>query len=109
MQRTYFRLFVVLRAPEHTETIYLWKVEEHNFHIVLIRRKKIKISRRTVSLGPHSVRNILGPKKSTIFDLKIFHFHTIFNEKFPIFSISKNFENIFFGFFLKIFEIENFH
>ena len=82
VKRKWNRLFVASRAPEHRETIDLWKVEEHNFHLVLIRGKKIKISRRTVSLGPHSVRKFLGPKKSKIFDLKIFHFHTISNENF---------------------------
>ena len=85
VQQKWFENLIALRAPEHRETIVFLKVEEHNFHHVLIRSNFIKISRSTVSLGPHSVQNFWGPKKSKIFDLKIFHFHTIFNEKFSIF------------------------
>ena len=58
MYPKYYGIFVVLRALEHRETIYFWKVEDHNFHHVLTRKKSIKISRHTVSLGP---------KKSKIF------------------------------------------
>ena len=54
VRRKYFSLFVVSRAPEHRETIYLWKVEDHNFHHVLIRSNFIKISRSTVGLCPNS-------------------------------------------------------
>ena len=97
----WFYIFIALRAPEHRETIVFLKVEEHNFHLVLIRSNSIKISRSWVSLGPHSVHIFWDPKKSSFFDLKIFHFHTIFNEKFRFFSISKNFEKLFSDFFRK--------
>ena len=52
---------------------------------------------------------MLGPKKSKIFDLKNFHFHTIFNEKISIFSISKNFEKTMFGIFSFFFRSKIFH
>ena len=60
MQRKYFRLFVVLRAPEHRETTYFWKVEDHNFHHVLIRIKNFQSER--ISVGSraknHQIRHI---------------------------------------------------
>ena len=46
-----------------------WKVEDHNFHHVLIRSNFIKISRSTVSLGPHSVQKI-WVRKNRNFSLK---------------------------------------
>ena len=78
--RKYFRLFVVLRAPEHRETIYLWKVEDHNFHHVLIRRHFIKISK------------FLGPK---IFGVS----EKIENFRSRNFSFSYNFQWKIFDFF----------
>ena len=94
---------IVSRAPEHRETTVFLKVEEHNFHLVLIRSKKIKIGRKYLRLCPHRVQKISGPKKSKIFDLKNFHFHTIFNENFRSQKFSKNPKK---HNFRKIFEFE---
>ena len=95
VQQKWFYIFIVLRAPEHRETIVFLKVEEHNFHLVLIRSKKIKISRSTVTLGHHSVQFFSGLKKSKIFDFKIFWFSYKFQWHFLIFRSRKFSENIF--------------
>ena len=78
-----------------THSLYLWKVEEHNFHLVLIRGKKIKISRRTVSLGPHSVRKFSISKIFIFiqFSMKIFRSKKSKIQKIifsKIFEIEKN-------------------
>ena len=91
--RKYYGIFIVLRAPEHRETTYFWKVEDHNFHHVLIRSNFIKKNRGARSVWVRKSRNFLGPKKSKNFDLEIFHFHTIFNENFRSQKFSKNLEN----------------
>ena len=52
VHKKYFLVFDITRAPEHTETVYFWKEEDHNFHHILIRDKKIKIG--TIYLRLHA-------------------------------------------------------